>query len=221
MIAVQGPKSQATLQPLVKRDLDELAYFRFWPQKTTIAEVPGWVLRTGFSGEKGYELIVEPGHAERVWARLIGAGGVPFGLTAIDLARTEVGLIIIGVDYQAGETSPWDLSMDRFIATDTENVGANALAERGANPPKRFKSLKIESDTAPEYGAAVSKEGREVGTVTSPAVSPRVGTIGLAILDSDASPEGEKVEVAIGDATAPATVEPLSILDPKKERPRA
>jgi glycine cleavage system T protein (aminomethyltransferase) len=221
MIAVQGPTVRSTLRPLVKRDLDELGYFRFWPQKTTIAEVPGWVLRTGFSGEKGYELVLEPGHAERVWDRLLEGGGTPFGLTAIDLARTEVGLIIIGVDYQPGETSPWDLSMDRFIATDTENVGADALAERGASPPKRFKTLKVENETAPEYGAAVSRDGREVGTVTSPAVSPRVGTIGLAILDSDASGEGEKVEVAIGDSTAPATVEPLSILDPKKERPRA
>jgi aminomethyltransferase len=221
MIAVQGPTAQATLQPLVGRDLDELRYFRFWPQKTTIAEVPGWVLRTGFSGEKGYELIVEPRHAERVWERLVDAGGVPFGLTAIDLARTEVGLIIIAVDYQPGETSPWDLSMDRFIATDTENVGASALAERGQDPPKRFKTLAVESEVAPDYGAPVTRDGREVGTVTSPAVSPRVGTIGLAILDTAVADEGETVEVAVGEATASATVAPLSILDPKKERPRA
>ena len=221
MVAVQGPTAQATLQPLVKRDLDELSYFRFWPEKTTVAGVPAWVLRTGFSGEKGYELIVEPGHAERVWDRLIDGGAVPFGLTAIDLARTEVGLIIVAVDYQPGETSPWDLSMDRFIATDTENVGAAALAERGADPPKRFKTLTVESVTAPDYGAAVTKDGREVGTVTSPAVSPRVGTIGLAILDTDVASEGERLDVAVGDAAASATVEPLSILDPKKERPRA
>ena len=36
--------------------------------------------------------------------------------------------------------------MDRFIKTDTENVGAEALAARGANPPKRFKTLRIEGD---------------------------------------------------------------------------
>ncbi len=153
--------------------------------------------------------------------RLIGAGATPFGLTAVDLARTEVGLVIIAVDYNPNELSPWDLSMDRFIKTDTECVGSAALAERGANPPKRFKTLKIEGDTAPDYGAAVTKDGRQVGVVTSPAVSPRVGTIGLAILDADVASEGEKVEVAVGDGTAAASVEPLSILDPKKERPRA
>lgn len=220
MIAVQGPTSQETLQGLTDRDLGELGYFRFWPEQTKVAGVDAWVLRTGFSGEKGYEIVVAPGDARAVWDALIAAGATPFGLTAIDLARTEVGLIIIAVDYNPGEISPWDLSMDRFIKTDTEVVGAEALAARGANPPKRFKTLKIEGDVAPDYGAAVTKDGREVGVVTSPASSPRLGTIGLAILDSDVANEGEKVEVAVEGGTAPATVEALSLLDPAKQRPR-
>ena len=221
MVAVQGPTSQETLQPLTDRDLGELRYFRFWPETTTVAGVEAWVMRTGFSGEKGYEVVVAPGDAQRVWDALIAAGAKPFGLTAIDLARTEVGLIIIAVDYQPGEISPWDLSMDRFIKTDTEVVAAAALAERGASPPKRFKTLRIEGDAVPEYGAAVTKDGREVGVVTSPASSPRLGTIGLAILDTDVASDGEKVEVAIEGGMAPATVEVLSLLDPAKERPRA
>jgi aminomethyltransferase len=220
MIAVQGPTSQETLQPLTGRDLGELSYFRFWPEQTTVAGSDAWVFRTGFSGEHGYEVVTAPEDAPRVWDALAEAGGVPFGLTAIDLARVEVGLVIIAVDYQPGELSPWDLSMDRFIKTDTECVGSAALAERGAAPPKRFKTLRIESEGAPEAGAAVTAAGAEVGVVTSPAVSPRVGTIGLAILDAEAANDGEKVEVATGEGTSPATVEPLSILDPGKERPR-
>jgi glycine cleavage system aminomethyltransferase T len=183
--------------------------------------VNAWVQRTGFSGEKGYEILTAPSDAQTVWDALLSAGATPFGLTAVDLARTEVGLIIIAVDYNPGEISPYDLSMDRFVKTDTENVGAKALAEYGANPPKRFKTLRIEADTAPEYGAAVTVDGRQVGTVTSPAVSPRLGTIALAILDADASADGTKVEVAVGEETAPATVDVLSILDPNKERPRS
>jgi aminomethyltransferase len=221
MIAVQGPTSQRTLQGLVDRDLGELGYFRFWPETVSVAGVPATVMRTGFSGEHGYEVVVPAGDARTVWDALLAAGGTPFGLTAIDLARTEVGLIIIAVDYDPGERSPWDLSMDRFIKTDTECVGAAALAERGANPPKRFKALQIEGEGAPEYGAAVTKDGREVGTVTSPASSPRLGTIGLAILDADVASDGEKVEVAVGDGTASAAVSPLSLLDPEKRRPRA
>jgi aminomethyltransferase len=221
MVAVQGPRAEATLQPLTDRDLGELRYFRFWPEQTTVAGVDAWVQRTGFSGEKGYEILTAPGDTQTVWDALLNAGGTPFGLTAVDLARTEVGLIIIAVDYNPGEISPYDLSMDRFIKTDTENVGANALAAYGANPPKRFKTLRIESETAPEYGASVTIDGGEVGTVTSPAVSPRVGTIGLAILDAEASADGTKVEVAVGEEGVPATVDVLSVLDPNKERPRS
>ena len=125
MIAVQGPTSEATLQPLTERDLGELGYFRFWPEMTTVAGVPAHVQRTGFSGEHGYEIVLDPSDAQVVWDALLAADATPFGLTAVDLARTEVGLIIIAVDYDPGERSPWDLSMDRFIKTDTECVGAD------------------------------------------------------------------------------------------------
>jgi aminomethyltransferase len=216
MIAVQGPTSQTTLQPLTERDLGELRYFHFWPKMTTVAGVPAYVLRTGFSGEHGYEVVMAPSDAQVVWEALVAAGATPFGLNAIDLARTEVGLIIIAVDYQPGETSPWDVSMDRFIKTDTENVGAAALAAYGANPPKRFKTLRFEGGV-PEAGAAVTKDGVEVGVVTSPADSPRVGPIGLAILEAGVAEDGTKVEVA----GAVATVAPLSILDPEKKTARA
>lgn len=220
LIAVQGPTSQTTLQGITERDLSDLKYFRFWPEPTTVAGVQAWVLRTGFSGEKGYEVMCAPTDALAVWEALIAAGGMPFGITAIDLARTEVGLLIIGVDYKPNETSPFDLSMDRFIKTETECVGAAALSAYGAHPPKRFKTLRIEGDQAPDYGAKVMKDGKQVGTVTSPASSPRVGTIGLAILDTDAAVDGEKVEVAIGDSPVPATVDVLSVYDPGKQRPR-
>lgn len=221
MIAVQGPTAQATLQGITDRDLGDLRYFRFWPETAAVGGAEAWVLRTGFSGEKGYEVLTAPENAQGVWDALLGAGGVPFGLTAVDLARTEVGLIIIAVDYNPSEISPWDLSMDKFIKTDTECVASAALAARGAAPPKRFKTLRIEGDVAPDYGAAVTKDGREAGVVTSPAVSPRLGTIGLAILDADVATEGEKVEVAVADGTVPATIDVLSALDPNKERPRA
>ena len=216
MIAVQGPTSQATLQPLAGRDLGELGYFRFWPAMTTVAGVPAHVLRTGFSGEHGYEIVLDPSDAQVVWDALVAAGGVPFGLTAVDLARIEVGLIIIGVDYMPGERSPWDLSMDKFIKTDTECVGAAALAAYGATPPKRFKTLQFDG-AVPEAGTAVTKDGTEVGTVTSPVESPRLGSIGLAILDAELAEDGTTLEVG----NTKATVAPLAILDPQKQKPRA
>jgi glycine cleavage system aminomethyltransferase T len=105
--------------------------------------------------------------------------------------------------------------MDKFIKTDAECVGAEALAARGANPPKRFKTLRFEG-ALPEAGAAVTKDGAGVGVVTSVADSPRVGKIGLAILDTPAAEDGAKVEAG----GSVATIDVLSVLDPQKQRPR-
>jgi aminomethyltransferase len=221
MISIQGPTSRDVLGSITEADLSSLGWFRFRPERTKVAGADALVLRTGFSGELGFEVVASPDSIEGIWNALADAGGTPFGLDAVDLARVEAGLIIIGVDYQPGETSPWDLSMDRFLKTDTENVGAKALAEVGQAPQRRFKTLRVEADAPPEAGAEVTKDGEPVGTVTSPTASPRLGTIGLAILRTDAAVDGEKVEVAVEGGTAPASVDVLSLYDPQKQKPRS
>ena len=217
MISATGPTSRDLVQGLTGFDLSSLGYFRFNPEPVQVGGVQTTVLRTGFSGELGFELVTDPASAHTLWQALIEAGGKPFGLEAIDIARVEAGLIIIALDYQPGETSPYDVSLDRFIKHGTENVGSEALAAVGANPPKRLKTLTIEGDAAPEAGTAVTKEGDEVGSVTSPVISPRLGAIALAVLDTAAATDGEKVEAG----GAVATVAPLSLFDPEKKRPRA
>lgn len=216
MISATGPTSRELVQGLTDFDLSSLGYFRFNPEPVQVAGVTTTVLRTGFSGELGFELVTDAGSVVTLWEALIAAGGTPFGLEAIDLARIEAGLIIIALDYQPGETSPYDVSLDRFIKTGTECVGSNALGAYGADPPKRLKTLSIQGDAAPEAGATVTKDGEDVGTVTSPGVSPRLGTIALAVLSSDVATDGQKVDV--GESVA--TVAPLSLFDPEKKRPR-
>jgi aminomethyltransferase len=216
MISATGPTSRDLVQGLTDLDLSSLGYFRFHPEPVRVGGVQATVLRTGFSGELGFELVTDPGSALALWDALIAAGGKPFGLEAIDIARVEAGLIIIALDYQPGETSPYDVSLDRFVKRGTENVGSEALAAVGANPPRRLKTLQIEGDATPEAGSTVTKDGEEAGTLTSPVVSPRFGTIALAVLATGAANDGGKVEV--GESVA--TVAPLSIFDPQKERPR-
>ena len=204
MISATGPTSRDLVQGLTDLDLSSLGYFRFHPEPVQVGGVQATVLRTGFSGELGFELVTDPASAPALWQALIEAGGKPFGLEAIDIARVEAGLIIIALDYQPGETSPYDVSLDRFVKQGTENVGSEALAAVGANPPKRLKTLTIEGDAAPEAGTAVTKDGDEVGTVTSPVISPRLGAIALAVLDTGAATDGEKVEVGGAVATVAA-----------------
>jgi glycine cleavage system aminomethyltransferase T len=64
--------------------------------------------------------------------------------------------------------------------------------------------------------------GEPAGTLTSPCLSPTLGrVIGLAVLETRFAPIGTRVEVALADGNASATVETLPIYDPLKTRPRA
>jgi aminomethyltransferase len=221
MISVQGPTSRDVLARVTDADLAALGWFRFWPEPVTVAGRQARVLRTGFSGELGFEVVTDPGSIGDVWEALVEAGGQPFGLDAVDMARVEAGLVIIGLDYSPGETSPFDVSLDRFVAAGSQNVGAAALAQVAGAPPKRFKTLRIEGGTVPEAGAAVTRDGTPVGAMTSPTASPRLGTIGLAVLDTAAAADGTHVQVAVEGGTADAEVDVLCLYDPEKKKPRS
>ena len=179
--------------------------------------------RTGYSGELGFELFCAPDGAEQLWAAVVGAGARPYGLAAVETIRIESGLIFIGYDYFQNETSPYDMSLDKLIRFDGPDFcGKAALAAESANPPNRLVTLVLDGDDVPEYGAAVTKDGAPVGTLTSPCESPTLGkVIGMAVLETGCAAVGERVEVAVGDGTAAATVASLPIYDPEKARPRA
>ena len=217
-IGVQGPTSLETLQPIVDRDLSELKFFRFFPEDVTIAGRKGWISRTGYSGERGYELNVAREDALTVWEALAERGAVPFGVFAIEILRVEAGLPLIYIDYRLNDMSPWDLSMDGCIKFHPECVGTEALREYQKKLPRRFKTVKIEGDELPGFHTGVFKDKEPVGLLTSPAKSPLCGCISLAIIDTPFAADGTKVEVMVDGKFIPAEVAPLSIFDPEKKK---
>ena len=223
VLSIQGPKSREILQGLTDTDLSGIRYFRFLLEPVTVAGFPVQLLRTGFSGELGFELIPRREDAERLWLALVAAGVTPVGTDAVQIARIESGLIIMETDYFVGKTSPYDVSLDKLIAleADIDFVGKDVLRKVAANPPNRFKTLRIEGSVVPEDGAAVVKNGEQVGTVTSPTNTKDFGVIGLAVLRTDVSADGQSVEVTLPDGTANATVAGLSIHDPEKRKARS
>ena len=222
-VQLQGPGSRDLLAGVCDRDPSALRYFRFWPDPVQVGGVSCHVSRTGYSGEHGYEIFCEPAHAEQLWSALTGAGAVPYGLSAVETLRIESGLIFIGYDYFQHETDPFDMSLDKVIRLDTGDFhGKRALAETAQSPPRRLVSLVLDAPGAPEYGAAVTKDGEPAGTLTSPCESPTLGqVIGMAVLESRCATIGGRVDVALGDGTVAATVAPLPVYDPEKARPRA
>lgn len=221
-VQLQGPGSRELLAGLCDANVGGLGYFRFLPGQVRVGGVPAWVSRTGYSGELGFEIFCAPSDAPQLWDALTGAGAVPYGLAAVETLRIESGLIFIGYDYFQHETDPFDVSLDKVVRLDGGDFsGKQALAETAAGPPLRMVTLGVDGADVPEYGAAVTKEGEPAGTLTSPCHSPTLDrVVGLAVLETRFASPGERVEVALGEGTIPATVESLPVYDPEKRNPR-
>ncbi len=228
-LQVQGPKSREILAPITEgMELSELRYFRF-VEGATVGGVTCLVSRTGYSGELGYELYCKPADAGELWNAVLEAGRphgmLPIGLSAIETIRIESGLLFPDIDYFPHQTDPYEVRLDKMVKLDKPGdfVGKDALrriAEEGT--PRLLTTLRIEGDTTPEYGAAVTQDGRDVGIVRSPAESPTIGgQIAMAAIDRELNGEGTQVEVALGEGTIPATVGPFPIYDTEKTRPRS
>jgi aminomethyltransferase len=220
LISVQGPRSREVLQSLTDADLGSLRYFRLFPEPVTVGGVSTRLMRTGFSGELGFELIPAAKDAVALWSAVVGAGAVPIGLDTIEPARIEAGLIIYGTDYSPGRHTPYDVSLDPMVSLSADYVGRDALAALAPAPPNRLKTLVLAGTELPAVGSQVLRGSDVVGTLSSRVTSPEHGPIGLAMLATHAATEGNELTV-VGDGRAvAATVAPLSIKDPSKRRPR-
>ena len=120
-LALQAPNSRAILNAISSKSLDSLKFF--WMMDTTFENIPVTISRTGYTGDLGYEIWMDPNDALSVWDLLIDKGktfGItPTGLHALDIARIEAGLILLDVDYistrhaliESRKSSPYELGL--------------------------------------------------------------------------------------------------------------
>jgi len=177
VLAVQGPRVAEVLP-----GLPELDYMAF-------ADVDGTrVCRTGYTGERGYELLVPADGAGAVWDRLVAAGAHPAGLAARDTLRTEMGYPLHGQDLSV-DISPVQAGSGWAVGWAKEAFrGRDALvAEKAAGPVRRLRGLRATGRGVPRAGMDVLAGGVRVGVTTSGTFSPtlRCG-IALALIDSAA-----------------------------------
>jgi aminomethyltransferase len=230
-LQVQGPKSREVLTPITDgADVGSLRYFRFASEGVRVGGVPCWLSRTGYSGELGFELYCAPEDADRLWNAVLEAGrphGMrPIGLSAIETLRIESGLLFPDIDYFPHQTDPFEVRLDKVVKLDKPGdfIGRDALKKIASEgTPRLLTTLHIDGEEVPEYGANVTVDGREVGIVRSPCQSPTfdMQVIAMAALDRDLAEEGTRVEVAVGDGVAGATVAPFPLYDTEKRRPRS
>ena len=100
-LALQGPNSRTILNTVASDSLDSLKFF--WMMDTTFGDIPVSISRTGYTGDLGYEIWMDPNDALAVWDLLLEKGkpfGItPTGLNALDISRIEAGLILLCLLY--------------------------------------------------------------------------------------------------------------------------
>ena len=226
-VALQGPNARTILADAADGVADDLGYFRL--VEGSIGGAPVQITRTGYTGDLGYEVWTEPQHALALWDGLMAAGRahriVPAGMLALDVARVEVGLILIDVDYvpahqaviEGRKSSPFELGLGWAVKLDKLGfVGRDALvAEKARGPAWEFKGLEVSWDAMEAlYGAAglppqLPSEGwrtsvpvyagvRQVGYATSGCWSPLLKKyIALAHLQTPHSATGTRLSMEI------------------------
>jgi aminomethyltransferase len=209
MIALQGPKSEATLQPLTDLDLGELGYYRF-----TRGKVSGYdaiVSRTGYTGEDGFELFVAPEAGTPIWRALneSGAehGAQPIGLGARDVLRLEAAMPLYGQELTL-ETNPIEADVEFGVSMKSEFTGKAALvAAREQGIEKKRIGFAVDSKRIPRTGMDIVSGDEKVGWVTSGTFSPTVGkTIGMGYVPVRLAEVGTSIEVDVKGKRLPISV---------------
>jgi len=225
LLAVQGPASPGILSSVTDADLDGLKYYAGLPG--TVAGVPALIARTGYTGEDGFELFVDPADAEKLWQALTEAGAsaglVPCGLSCRDTLRLEAGMPLYGNELTTALT-PFDAGLGRVVKFGKEGdfVGREALAEAAGraeqNPPRVLVGLVAEGRRVPRAGYPVVADGAVVGEVTSGAPSPTLGRpIAMAYVDAaHAAPGTPGVGVDIRGSHEPFEVVALPFYKRRK-----
>jgi aminomethyltransferase len=208
LIAVQGPAA-AELLGSAGAHVSDLAYYHFRRAECAGAEVT--IARLGYTGEDGFEVLLDAAAAPAVWDRLLALGeepGVlPAGLGARDTLRFEAGFCLYGHELDR-EIGPLEAGIGFAVKLDKEFIGAEALRrQKAAGVPRRLVGVKMDGARIPRQGSSVEVGSEVIGRVTSGMFAPTLGgAYALALVRAGQVEPGAEVEIQIRDATFPARV---------------
>ena len=235
-LQVQGPRSLDVLRKIIwtrsdQTGVEELEWFRF-----SIARIGGEtgipivLSRTGYTGERGYEVFCHPKHAESVWDAVWEAGQEfeikPLGLEALDILRIEAGLVFSGNEF-SDQTDPFEAGIGFTVPLKTKQddfIGRDALLKRKANPQRKLIGLEVAGEQPAATGDGVYIGKNQVGVITSGVISPILRkNIALCRITIEHAKPGTQLEVGKLDGhqkRIPCEVVAFPHYDPKKERAR-
>jgi aminomethyltransferase len=172
-----------------------------------IGDRPALVCGTGYTGEDGLELLIDPEIAPAIWAELLDAGVVACGLGARDTLRLEVCFHLHGQDLTP-DRNPIEAGLGWCCKEQTAFIGSEAIAAvRAAGPAEKLVPFTIAGKGIPRPGNEVLREGEHAGVVTSGTFSPSMEVgIGMAYVLAHLAEPGTELEIDIRGRRRPARV---------------
>lgn len=220
LLALQGPRAIEILTPLTTTDLSTIQYYGFAHGQVDGARAI--LSRTGYTGEDGFELYVDPEEAPRLWDRLLEVGAahglIPAGLGARDTLRLEAAMALYGHEID-DQTNPLEANLMWAVKLDKGDfVGRDAVvAARDAGIERRLVGFEVVGKGIARQGHAVMNGDAVVGVVTSGTFSPTFEkALGMAYVPLGSVEPGSPLELDIRGKRVAAVVVKL----PFYRRPR-
>ncbi len=212
LLAVQGPKAQATVQKLTDNDLSAQKYYTF-STGTLKGITDGAILSTtGYTGAGGLEIYVYNEFAQKVWDAVMEAGKEfdikPAGLGARDTLRLEMGYALYGNDID-DSTSPLAAGLGwitKFTKEFTNSENLRIQKEQGTET--KLCGFKLEEKgIARSHYDILNASGEKIGHVTSGSVSPTLGIgIGMGYVKSEYASMGTEIYISVRNKNLKARV---------------
>jgi len=190
MLAVQGPKARKLMASLADGALPP----RMHCCQREIAGAPMLVCGTGYTGEDGVELLLEPADAPAVWDAIAEAGATPCGLGARDTLRLEVCFHLYGNDMDEHRNAI-EAGLGWCCKEETGFIGADVVARaRTTGTPEKLAAFVME-------GRGIARQGNAInggGVVTSGTFSPCLERgIGMGYVTSERAKPGTRLEIDV------------------------
>jgi len=228
-LSLQGPVAVDFLAKHVP-GIRDLKYFHHMP--ATLFGRPVLISRTGYTGERGYELFCKGEDAGAIWDTILAEGKamgiIPTCFTTLDWLRVESSLLFYPYDmsqmYPFDEDPPgdslWELGLDFTVSPGkTDFRGADAHARLKGRERFRIFGLLIDGQKPADMGDAVYANNRKVGVVTCSMVSSLTGrSMAIARLEVPVAVQGTKLEVRGKSLEASAIAHTLPFDDPEKKK---
>lgn len=228
-LSLQGPIAVNFLDEHTPMDLPAMKYFGL--QRTTLFGHEVILARTGYSGERGYDIFAPSAVAGDIWDQILDLGyarGIrACCIVCLNTIRIEAGLLFYPFDMTA-EHTPWEVGLGWTVAATKSGdfIGKSRVLERKGQETIQLVGILADHGSAVGEpiagGEVVWRNGDQIGKVTASLWSNRLKkSIAIAHVDPAAARNGTEITVENGDKHINGRVVSLPFYDPEKTRPRA